>query len=319
MTGAIFGETGKVTEGLYHVDLNQYGMKRLCSAFVLKTSKCLLILDTGTSDDVRALVRFIKRNGWDPANITFIVPTHFHFDHFGGGWKLWKKIMKFNPSVKILTTRETMEHLQDASLHLKRARRTFGDFVGEMIPLPENAYEIVETDTPLDIPGLEDGESFSLVSTPGHVPDHVCPTMNRNGENVFCFTGEAAGTLFHSRKLVTFGTSMPPDFTFKEYMESLEKIIALEPTNAGYCHFGTVMGKENVTKVLEENRQFSIFFKDYVKREFEKSGSVRTVVEKFAAEEAPGRTDLPRADLLVNILVALVYGQLVDLGLKQPK
>ncbi|MHA1682252.1 MAG: MBL fold metallo-hydrolase [Promethearchaeota archaeon] len=319
MSSPIELKSGEITGQVYHVDLHQYGMSRLCSVFILETPECVLLMDTGTSDDIRAITRFLKKKDIPLGKVKYLVPSHFHFDHFGGGWKLWNKIKKYNPGVKVLTTKETMEQLQDTKLHMFRAHRTFGDFVGRMEPLPVDAYEIVKTDTDVTIPGLDSKQGFRLLHTPGHTPDHVSPVFIENGNTKFCFTGEAAGTLFHSQKLVTFGTSMPPDFSYKNYMESLQKIIDLEPENAGYCHFGAVVGKENVMEALHENQEFSTFFRDFVMENFTKTGSVRAVVEKFMTDEAPKRTDLPRADLLVKILVALVYGQCVDLKLKDPK
>ena len=315
----IITASGKITKEIYHIDIQAYAVKKLISTFVLETPEAVAVIDTGTSDDVYKLLRFMKKLGISKEKIKYLVPSHFHFDHFGGGWKLWEMLKAENPAVKIFTTQKTHDRLQDPALHVQQAQRTFGEFVGEMHPLPEEAYEIVDPDTPLPIPGLARGQTFQLVSTPGHTADHCSPTLLENGHATFMFCGEAAGTLFNSTKLVTFGTSMPAEYDTNSYLKSLQKIIDLKPEALGYCHFGAVKGKEAAMQVLKENLEFTTFFKDYVKRKFEEGGGVRHVVDEFLKEVAPSRTDKLPTEMLVKIIVALVYGQLIDLGLKEPK
>jgi glyoxylase-like metal-dependent hydrolase (beta-lactamase superfamily II) len=161
----IITASGKVTKEIYHLDVRAYAVPRLTSTFVLETPEAVAVIDTGTSDDVYKLLRFLRKQGIPPQRIKYLVPSHFHFDHFGGGWKLWEMVRKENPGVKVLTTQKTHDQLQDPALHIQRAQRTFGEFVGEMHPLPEEAYEIVDPDTPLPIPGLDRGKTFQLVST----------------------------------------------------------------------------------------------------------------------------------------------------------
>jgi glyoxylase-like metal-dependent hydrolase (beta-lactamase superfamily II) len=315
----IITTSGKVTKDITHIDIRAYAVPKLISTFALETPEAVVVIDTSTSDDVYKLLRFLRKQGISQQKIKYLVPSHFHFDHFGGGWKLWEMLRKENPGVKVLTTQKTHDQLQDPALHMTRARRTFGDFVGEMQPLPEEAYEIVDPDTPLRIPGLDAGKTFQLVSTPGHTADHCSPALLENGHASFVFGAEAAGTLFNSTKLLTFGTSMPPEYDTNTYLKSLQKVVDLKPEVVGYCHFGVVKGREAVVEVLEENREFTTFFKDYVKRKFEEGGGVRHVVDEFVREVAPSRTDKLASEMLIKIIVALVYGQLIDLGLKEPK
>nr|MDO8113385.1 MBL fold metallo-hydrolase [Candidatus Sigynarchaeota archaeon] len=319
-TNPIIVASGKITDQIYHIDVQAYAVKHVVSTFVLETPEAILLLDTGTSDDVKNILRFLKKQGIPLQRIKYIVPSHYHFDHFGGGWKLWNILKESNPSVKVITTQKTHDQLQDTALHMQRAARTFGELgVGEMHPLPEEAYEIIDPDTILPIPGLKPGQEFKLIYTPGHTGDHCSPTLLENGYAKFMFAAEAAGTLFHSTRLITFGTSMPPEYNTETYIKSLRKLIDLEPEAIGYCHFGAVMGKENVKTVLQENLEYTTFFRDFVKKHYEESGSVRHVVEVYLKEEAAKRSDRLIGDLLSKILVALVYGQLIDLGLKEPK
>ena len=241
----IITTSGKITSEIYHLDIEQYGLPRSCSIFLLTTSESVVIMDTGTSNDVNSILNLMRSNNLPLKKTKYLVPSHHHFDHLGGGWKLWKTIRKFNPEMKILTIERTKKLLQNPKSHLKRAKRTYGDFVGSMEPLPDdNAYEIVEPDEPIKIPGLKRSKHLQLVSTPGHTYDHICPTLFENNKAKFTYLGEAAGSLLHSQKLVTLPSSMPPEFNFKIYIKSLEKIIDLMPLNTRYAHAGAVRGYE---------------------------------------------------------------------------
>lgn len=312
----IITTSGKLTNSIFLVDVNQYSFPRICSSFILKTPESTIIMDTGTSFDVSSILEFMKSQGISLHSVTYLVPTHHHFDHFGGGWKLWEIIKQINSEVKVLTTEKTKIQLQSPENHVKNAKRTFGEFVGTMNPLPEEAFEIVDPDEPIKIQGLDKSTQFQLISTPGHASDHVCPTLFKNSEVSFMFLGEAAGSLLHSTKCVTLCTSMPPDFSHKEYMASLDKIIELNPGIVGYCHFGAIKGKKEVRQTLEDNKEYSVFFRNYVQRKYQERGETRYIVEQYMTEELMKRTDFPHKELITNVIVGVVYGQLVDLGLR---
>ncbi|MFX0101895.1 MAG: MBL fold metallo-hydrolase [Candidatus Hodarchaeota archaeon] len=307
--------SGKFTDEIILVDLYTYSFNKLGTAFILETPECFSIIDCGTSNSVRNLIKFLKEQ-IPLEKVKYLIPSHFHFDHFGGGWKLWKKIHEVNPDVKVLTTQTSKELLQDPEPHMKRAERMFGGLIGVMKSIPDEAFEIIEPDTPLSIPGLDGSRQFKLVSTPGHTPDHVSPTLFENGEAKFTFLGETAGALLHSSKILTLGSSMPPDFIFDTYMKSLNKLIELKPKNVGYCHFGGIKGQDHVMEALLGHEEYAQDFKEYVKKRYEESGRVKFIVDEYMEEEVPKRTDWEHIELLRNIVIGIVYGQLIDLGLK---
>lgn len=316
----IITTTGKITSEIIHLDIEQYSRPRSCSIFLLVTPESIVVMDIGTSNNVHSFLDFMKNNNLALKKVKYIVPSHHHFDHLGGGWKLWKTIRKINHEVKILTIERTKKLLGDPASHLNRARRTFGDLVGKMEPLTDDdAYEIVEPDEPIKIPGLNRSKHLQLVSSSGHTADHVSPTLFEDNKVKFMYLGEAAGGLLHSQRLVTLPSSMPPEFDFKTYIQSLEKLIELKPQNSGYSHAGAVIGHEGVKKALKENKEYSYYFRDFVKNKFSEKGETRYVVEQFIEQEMKDRSDAPISDLYTAYVVAVVYGQLVDLGLKKPK
>ena len=91
--------TGKITSEIIHLDIKQYGILRSCSIFLLVTPESIVVMDIGTSNDVHSFLDFMKGNNLALKKVKYIVPSHHHFDHLGGGWKLWKTIREFNPEM----------------------------------------------------------------------------------------------------------------------------------------------------------------------------------------------------------------------------
>ncbi|MFX0124841.1 MAG: MBL fold metallo-hydrolase [Candidatus Hodarchaeota archaeon] len=314
---SIIIKSGFITDEIYHLDIWQYGQSRTCSIYLLITPECVIIMDVGTSDDVTSILNFLKINNIDFKKIKYLIPSHHHFDHFGGGWKLWEIIHKTNSDVKVLTIEETKKSLQDPKDHINRAKRTFGEFIGIMEPIPDDAYELVNSDETILIPKFK--KQLKLISTPGHTFDHVSLALFNDDKTEFVYLSECAGGLLNSQKFLTVPSSMPPDFNFNTYIQSLKKILNFEPLNVGYAHAGAVRGYKGVKKVLEEHIDYSFFFRDFVKNKYIERGETRFVVEQFIEQEMKERIDVYHNDLYSNYAVAVVYGQLVDLGLKKPK
>jgi glyoxylase-like metal-dependent hydrolase (beta-lactamase superfamily II) len=318
-TSSALRSSGQVSDYIYHIDLKQFNFQETCSAFLLKTQNSFAIMDCGTSDDIPTLLDYITSElGVSLNRISYLIPTHYHFDHFGGGWKLWEILKDYNPNVRILTTNKTKYQLQDPALHMKRAYRTFGDLIGEMKPIINEAFEIVDTNKDIPLEGRRADYSLKLIPTPGHTLDHVCPTVFQGKQVKFSFLGEASGGLLQLGKFTILGSSMLPEYQYKEFMKSLEMIQSLRPHIIGLGHSGAIKGETNVANYLNDCLSFVVSFRDFVKVKFEERGETKYVVEQFLTETFRNRGYQPD-NFLTKIVVALVYGQLIDLGLKKPK
>ena len=319
-------ESGKINDYIHHLDLKEFGTRKILSSFIGEFDDCSIILDSGSSLEVNRLIRYAKKNQIPLSSFKYLITTHHHFDHNGGMWKLYEIIKKHNPSVKIITNQKTKELLNDYEYHLNRAKSTFGNNIGEMKPIESNAFKIIEP----TINSIESIDSFylngqeiklSILKTPGHTPDHQCPLfIKEDGEIDFIFFGEAVGTLYHSTKLITMPTSMPVYFQYKEYMESLENLkkLSSKPSMSGFGHFGVVHGKDNVCEILLEHESFMKEYREKIIKYYKEKPETRHVVKKILPFLVP-RTDLMSGDnpVLKNIILAIVYGMLIDLGYRK--
>ncbi len=314
----IIKTAGEFLPHFHHIDLHQFGSPKITSSYVITNDNHTILVDCGTTDNTRRILQYLRKGKISLESIDYFVPSHPHFDHFYGVFKLYPIIAEKNPNVKVLCTQAIADRLNDPVPHLERAKRTYGDLVGETGYLPVQAFEIVKPGAKLDIPGWP-GYMLELVPTPGHEPEHQSPTVwSPEGEAIFCHVGEASGAHFHSTKNITIPTSMPPGFRFDPFMASVEKLIQIRPQNITFCHFGVITGAQDSLVSLQDQKEFLQFFRAKIKELYEKHGATRPVVEGMLPfiEE---RSDFQQGNSVINnIILAIVYGMLVDLGFKEP-
>lgn len=311
----ILSKSGEIRPGLHLVDLKMFGMPRFGTGFVFSRAGTTCIIDVGTSREVFSVLRYCREASIPLTGPVRLIPSHHHFDHAGGMWRLYQRVRKKTADVKIVTTPGTRALLQDFTAPLERARSTFGDLVGKMKPIPEEAFQLVDPDVAVAIPGTD--ITVTLVGTPGHTPDHVSPTIHAAaGEPIFSFFGEACGTLYNTHAVKTLATSMPPNYDGEAYRQSLAKLRALEVPLMGFCHFGAIKGAAAVAALLDEHAAFMAEFTERVLARYAERPRTRHVVEGLLPWFA-SRTDYPEDhQLFRNMSFALVYGLMQDLGLR---
>lgn len=140
-------EPFRIFGNLYYV-----GDKKVC-VHLIDTEEGLILFDSGYSHNYESLTSSIKKLGFHPEEIKYVIHSHGHFDHFGGGDRLRTAF-----DAKILMSKVDTELLREmperALMHLA--------------PNPND--EICWPDETID-----DGEIISLgntnircVSAPGH-------------------------------------------------------------------------------------------------------------------------------------------------------
>jgi len=128
------------------------------SSHLIDTGDGLILIDTAFPQTVYLLLESVRRLGFDPDDIKYVVHTHAHYDHFGGT----KAIVELT-GAKTFLGKEDIEILTDHP---------------ELSWTPEYGVEFYETfdvDTP-----LSDGDTISLGNTtiecvhiPGHTPGSI--------------------------------------------------------------------------------------------------------------------------------------------------
>jgi len=322
-------KTGKINEYIHHVDLREFGRSNILSSFIAEFDDCILFLDCGGSLEIKNLLGYAKKENINLNKVKYLITTHHHFDHCGGMWKLYEKVKRYNPEVRILTNEKTKELLNDYEFHLNRAKRTFGKFIGKMKPIEEKAFKLIQPDDNFEhgINSIEILNTFesngseiklAIIKSPGHTPDHQCPLFIKNKEIEFIFYGEAVGTLYHSTKPITMPTSMPIFFEYEYYMKTLQKLKKIFPQKAGFGHFGVMNGKKILQETLAEHESFMQEFRNKIMQFYEEKPETSHVYNRILPFFT-NRTDmLGRGHpVLENLILAVVYGMMMDLGYRK--
>ncbi len=319
-------KSGKVNDYLHHIDLEAYGSKRILSAFVGEFDNESVLIDCGSSLNMNKLIRYLEKKNIPLSSFKYLIPSHHHFDHNGGMWKIYEELKNYNPNIKILTNNLTKTLLNDYQNHLNRGKSTYGNYIGEMKPIEESAFEIINPSVNFssDPNKLDIFDKFSvngkqiqlsILNTPGHTPDHQTPLFSDQNAIDFIFLGEAAGTLYHNTKLLTMPTSMPIYYNHEDYMNSIKNLRQIKPLMAGFGHFGIVNGKDNVQNILSEHEIFMEKFKSLIIKYYSENPKTKYVFDKVLPELLP-RTDfsIDGHPIFPSIVLAVVYGMMISLG-----
>lgn len=326
--GPITLNSGKINEYLHHIDLKGFGTTRMLSAFLGVFDNYSILIDCGSSLDIKKCLRYFKRHQIPLSSFKYLITSHHHADHSGGMWKLYEELKKHNPQVKILTNKTTKALLNDYEHHLNRGKRTYGNLIGDMKPIEGSVFKIINPiiNFNSNISMLEPIDTFTsneseiklhILKTPGHTPDHQCPIFIKNGKIDFIFLGEAAGTLYHDSKLLTMPTSMPIYYNHEDYMKTLDDLTHIYPLKAGFGHFGIVNGEENVREIFLEHQSFMKKFKSLIISYYHEKPETKYILEKIMPI-LTSRTDLSieKNPVFKNVGLGIVYGMMLSLGLR---
>ncbi len=215
-------------------------------AYVLVGKEGRVLVETGPRNAHEILIDSLKSNGFKLQEIDAILLTHIHLDHAGGVGALVREC-----SCKVYVHPKGLKHLADPRKLNEAARVALGKDVfeayGPAEPVPENA--LVATS---DGETLEFGDvKVNVVHTPGHAPHHQAFLS----EGVL-FPGDALGEL--TTWVGAYTPTTPHKVLLNILIDSVDKLIRLEPKAIAFTHRGFLRGKENaldqMTGYLEQLR-----------------------------------------------------------------
>jgi len=127
--------------------------------WIIRTPHGAILVDTGMDPQAATVIAELKAQALDPEDVHTILLTHGHLDHWIGTAAFPETRVMVGPGDAALVRRERMPK--------GTLTRLMGGFYSGIGP-PLNLQELKGNET-LDI----DGESFQVISLPGHTPGSV--------------------------------------------------------------------------------------------------------------------------------------------------
>ena len=230
------------------------------SSHLIDTGSGLVLIDSGYPQCTYLTLENIRRLGFDPYDIKYLIHSHGHYDHIGG-------------------TRAIVE-LTGAKTLIGRPDRDYVNGTLDLTWAKELGYEYFEMFEP-DIL-LDDGDTlkcgiteFEFIATPGHTPGVMSIFFNvTDGKNTYR-AGMLGGAGMNSMKLAFLDKYGLPHSLRCDFLNSLEKVRSERVDIVIGNHPGDVATKEKHERILSgEKNPFldpSAWHRrlDYCKRQFE--------------------------------------------------
>jgi glyoxylase-like metal-dependent hydrolase (beta-lactamase superfamily II) len=215
----------KHSDNIVWCDLCPNNEPNFISVYVIIDRK-ISIIETGPASSHNNLLAGIKQIGLTPEDIDYIIPTHIHLDHFGGGGHL----MEICKNAKSIVHPNAYKHVSS----IDRWWSGSHDFLGSIADLYGKPKPISEE----RLISAEDGFELSLGSrkikalhTPGHAPHHITWIYGQEA-----FVGDSAGLWYPN---IEYSFPVTPGYYRHDLaLESIEKMDRLNLDFIHYTHFG---------------------------------------------------------------------------------
>lgn len=199
-----------------------------CNCPLLRVGDKWVLLDTGCGtkfgakeqgmyaiDNKRSIVASLARLGLKPTDIHYVIPSHLHFDHIGGGTLVDKRgaIAPTFPNARYIFQRGEWE---DALQNVGVMKRSYLD--ENLKPLEKaQVIEFVDGDKEI-LPGLR------VVRTGGHTAHHQIVMLESEGKKAIFF-GDLVPTTSHLPLRWIMAYDVYPLQTLSLKQELLKKVV----------------------------------------------------------------------------------------------
>jgi glyoxylase-like metal-dependent hydrolase (beta-lactamase superfamily II) len=256
---------------IHVLDTLHLGRPGIIAATALETNDGIALFDTGSAATFANVSAAMGAVGFAPDDVRHVFLSHIHLDHAGAAWRFAET------GATIYVHPRGARHLLDPSRLMESATRLFGHDMqrlwGEMRPIPEDRVRVTD-----DGAALRVGQFDVLsLSTPGHASHHNVYHWDDN-----LFGGDVAGVRLDGGPPVP--PFVPPELDVESWLESIERMRALQATRLYLPHFGLVEGDlaAHFDALAERVQRWATWFRD----ELRKGRGETELVPEFARYEA---------------------------------
>ena len=236
---------------LHVLDTRQLGRAGIIAATALETSDGIALFDTGPESTFDNVLADLRNAGARVEDVRHVFLSHIHFDHAGAAWRFAEL------GATVYVHPRGAPHLIDPTKLVESATRIFGDEMprlwGRIAPVPEDRLRILHDGDVVRAGATE----VRAIATPGHASHHHIYHWDDN-----VFGGDVAGVRIGSGPPVP--PFVPPELQVESWLDSIDRIRALDPAKLYLPHFGAVEDKiaVHLDQLEERVRRWSSWFRD---------------------------------------------------------
>lgn len=255
-----------ITSNIFLIDTEAFGQEKIVASYLIRGKEKIALVDPGFPSSAPVIKKKLKAHGFDPANIDYVLLTHFHVDHSGGTGA----IIKDSPRAKAVIHRRATFYVKNFGKIVGGSRMIFRQEImkkiGEACEVPhENIVPVVDG----DIVDLGGGVRVKVIHTPGHCPDEVSYFEESSGA---IFTGDAVCLRYPHLNYVPIPAGSPPLFELSEEISSLKALKSIRAEKILTPHYGEIesiwtdfidvnieaveTAKKRITDMFKENMGF---------------------------------------------------------------
>ena len=272
---------------IHTLDLHFMGHTQLIASFLVPCPDGgFVIFETGPASTLETLEAEITEAGFQMDDLKGIFLTHVHLDHSAGVGSL-----AVRTGAPVFVHPQGAAHLIDPSEKLlPSAERLYGDMMiplwGIVEPVPKELVVVVQDGDTVELDGLEIVAHF----TPGHANHHVAWAIGRA-----VVTGDVGGIRFPGATHV-LPPMPPPDIDLDLWVNSIDRIRAVEPDLLLLTHFGAI---EDVDRHLDELQGRLSRWLDVTERTIEGGGDSAAIAQ---AIEEMNEVEISQASISSEVL-----------------
>jgi len=214
------------------------GLTGFLGTYVIKAEKIALI-DVGPTSTLEDLFAGLAELKVKPEEVDYVLCSHIHIDHSGGAGGALKRM----PKASCVVHEKGKYHVANPAKLWQSSLQTLEDMAqgyGEPEAVAEDRLINASEGMVIDLGGIK----LEVILTPGHASHHVSFIDHQNSR---LFVGEAGGVYFPKYGGGRPATPIP--FDLQQALNSLDKLIAVEPSRIFYAHLGAV---SNGTELLKQ-------------------------------------------------------------------
>jgi 2-aminobenzoylacetyl-CoA thioesterase len=262
-----------LTEGLWVLGNYYFNL------YMVKGEQASALIEVGVSAVVEDVIKQLDELQVRP---TFLVVTHPHTDHITGLPALREKfpqalVVAAEGAPEFLAHPKAAEAIGPEDRHITNFLEAHGIRSGrppvEEAPTLENCL-IARDNDEMDLGGL----TLRFLSVKGHAPGEITVWIPQMKALVL---SDSIGFRFPGRGV------MPLFLTgYSDYLTTLDRLEALEPSIIGVAHQGPIVGRKDVEKAFREARQAAADLRELIlSNERDPDDLVRDIFKRYYRDE----------------------------------